>query len=378
MILLVKLIVAEDGNSTINSKIFKRETIRFPAEWETHLRTFMVWPQSEEIWSEELLPGVRKDIAAIANAIVSFEPVVMLADPTQVAMAQSMMDSRVTVVGMPVDDLWARDTLPVFVLKTRSGLAFGRETLEGVIFNFNGWGNKQIHANDALVAKRVVEMYNISSVTAQIVAEGGSFETDGKGTLLVTKSSLVNTNRNTKSQDQIEMELKKDLGVKKVIWFDGVKGQDITDAHVDCLVRFVRPGVVVINRPFPGSAPDVWSISSDQALIVLNSSTDVDGNRFQVIDLVEPDPDVIITTGNLKTFLSSYVNFLIGNGFVIIPAFGDPGADMKAVTTIQGLFPGRQVLSVLITTLASGGGGIHCATHDEPKVKENLFWNFGN
>lgn len=378
LILLVKLIVAEDGNSTINSKIFKRETIRFPAEWETHLRTFMVWPQSEEIWSEELLPGVRKDIAAIANAIVSFEPVVMLADPTQVAMAQSMMDSRVTVVGMPVDDLWARDTLPVFVLKTRSGLAFGRETLEGVIFNFNGWGNKQIHTNDALVAKRVVEMYNISSVTAQIVAEGGSFETDGKGTLLVTKSSLVNTNRNTKSQDQIEMELKKDLGVKKVIWFDGVKGQDITDAHVDCLVRFVRPGVVVINRPFPGSAPDVWSISSDQALIVLNSSTDVDGNRFQVIDLVEPDPDVIITTGNLKTFLSSYVNFLIGNGFVIIPAFGDPGADMKAVTTIQGLFPGRQVLSVLITTLASGGGGIHCATHDEPKVKENLFWNFGN
>lgn len=89
LILLVDLVIAEYGNSTINSKIFKRATIRLPAEWEPHLRTFMVWPQSEIIWSAELLPGVRSDIASIANALIPFEPVVMLADPTQVAMAQS-------------------------------------------------------------------------------------------------------------------------------------------------------------------------------------------------------------------------------------------------------------------------------------------------
>lgn len=262
----------------------------------------------------------------------------------------------------------------MFVLRTR----FGVERIMGVIFNFNGWGNKQIHANDAQVARRVVEMYRMQSRTAGIVAEGGSFETDGKGTLLVTKSSLVNANRNTKSMAEIETELKEDLGVKKVIWFEGVKGKDITDAHVDCLVRFVRPGVVIVNRPFPGEPPDVWSISSDDAVSVLKTATDVDNNPFQVIDLVEPNPEKIILKGDTKTFLSSYVNFLIGNGCVIMPAFGDKEADLKAQTTIQGLFPDRKVISVLISTLASGGGGIHCATHDEPLVRQPLFGNVGN
>lgn len=375
LILFVKLIIAEQiDNSTINLKILPRGRIRLPAEWEPHLRTFMVWPQSEDIWSAKLLPGVREDIASIANALVPFEPVVMLADPSQVDMARSQLDSRITVVSMLVDDLWARDTLPVFVLRTRLRM----ERIMGVVFNFNGWGNKQIHANDAQVARKVVEMYNMDSRTAGIVAEGGSFETDGRGTLLVTKSSLVNTNRNTKSMAEIETELKDLLGVKKVIWFEGVKGKDITDAHVDCLVRFVRPGVVIINRPFPGEEPDVWSISSDEALTVLKASTDADGNPFQVIDLVEPDPAKIIIKGEAKTFLSSYVNFLIANGCIIMPAFGDMEADLKAQSTLQQLFPDRKVISVLISTLASGGGGIHCATHEEPAVTPRTIWSAFN
>lgn len=158
------------------------------------------------------------------------------------------------------------------------------------------------------------------------------------------------------------------LGVKKIIWFEGVKGKDITDAHVDCLVRFVRPGVVILNRPFPGQEPDVWSISSDDALEVLKRSTDVDGKSFEIIDLVEPDPNKIIIKGNETTFLSSYANFLIANGCIIMPAFGDEDADLKAKKTLQELFPDRQVISVLISTLASGGGGIHCATHEQPSI----------
>lgn len=370
-ILFLGAAVAENNVFTNSSRILGRRALRLPAEWEPHLRTFMVWPASEVIWSEELLPGVRSDIAAIANALIPFEPVVMLAEPSQVAMAKSQLDPRITVVAMPVDDLWARDTLPVFVERTKLGFI----SLRGVVFNFNGWGNKQIHSKDALVARRVDELYGFEFVMARIVAEGGSFETDGKGTLLVTKSSVVNTNRNSQSQAQIEAELKRVLGVKKVIWFEGVKGQDITDAHVDCLVRFVRPGVVIINRPFPGQAPDVWSISSDDALAVLQRSTDVAGNSFQIVDLVEPDPDKIVVKGNAKTFLSSYANFLIANGAVIMPAFGDADADLKAKTTLQGLFPDRQVISVMISTLASGGGGIHCATHEQPLITQNLFWN---
>jgi agmatine deiminase len=272
-----------------------------------------------------------------------------------------MLDSRVTIVERKLDDLWARDTLPVFTIENGKLMAN--------IFNFNGWGNKQKHLNDAKLAESVAEYYGFESKVAKIIAEGGSFETDGKGTLLVTESSLVNTNRNSESKEDIEAELKRVLGVRKVIWFKGVKNRDITDAHVDCLVRFVKPGTVILNRSFPGQKPDVWSISSDDALNVLQSSTDADGKHFEIIEIVEPNPDKIIIKGNPDTFLSSYVNFLIANKCVIVPAFGDTDADLKAQSTLQQLFPGRTIVPVQISALASGGGGIHCATHEEPAIE---------
>ncbi|KAJ6634863.1 Agmatine deiminase, partial [Pseudolycoriella hygida] len=342
--------------------VASNDTIRLPAEWEPHLRTFMIWPQSEEIWSSKLLAGVREDVAKIANALVDFEPVVMLTDPSLMSTVESQLDKRVQVVGMPVDDLWARDTLPVFVLKTSKG----QQNLVGVDFNFNGWGKKAIHGKDSRVAKRVVEMFKMEHRKTSIVSEGGALETDGRGTLLVTKSSIVNTNRNAHSIDEIEKELKTIFGVKKVIWFEGVRGHDITDAHVDALVRFVRPGVVVLNRPFPGKPRNVWSTSSDEAASVLKHSTDADGNRFQVVDLLEPDPEKISYKGDKKTFLSSYANFHIANGCVIIPAFGDKEADSTARTTLQELLPNRKAISILLKTLPTGGGGIHCATRDQP------------
>lgn len=342
--------------------------IRLPAEWEPQERTFMCWPQSAELWGDELLADVRLDIARIANVIVEFEPVVMLTDPKQVLDARKLLNPRVSVVAMELDDLWARDTLPMFVETKSNGTVDG---LVGVMFNFNGWGNKQIHEKDAKVAENVVRMYELLGRTARIIAEGGAFETDGRGTLLVTESSLVNTNRNAQTKDEIEQELKSVLGMRKVIWFKGVKGEDITDAHVDCLVRFVKPGTVIVNRPFPGEPANVWSVSSDDALSVLKNSTDADGNGFEIIEMFEPDPTKIVIKGNPDTFLSSYANFFVANGCVIVPEFGDKDADLKAQKTLRELFTGRTVIPVQISALGSGGGGIHCATHDQPKIEPN-------
>lgn len=354
LLLIVKVVIAQ------------RDGIRLPAEWERHEKIFLCFPQSDVIWAPEVLPYVREDVARIANALVDYEPVVMLTDPEQVDIARALLDRRVSIVPMKVDDLWARDTLPVFVEDKRSGI----EQLLGVIFNFNGWGNKQKQReNDSKLAGKVIEEYGMKKETADIVAEGGSFETDGKGTLLVTESSLVNTNRNEQTKEAIENELKNRLGIRKVIWFKGVKDEDITDAHVDCLVRFVRPGTVILNRSFPGKA-DVWSISSDDARNVLAASTDADGNRFEVIDLFEPDPSKITYKGDKKDFLSSYANFLIGNECVIVPAFGDKDADSKAQSTLRDLFPGRTIVPVQLGALSSGGGGIHCATHELPAINQ--------
>ncbi|MFB7237703.1 agmatine deiminase family protein [Streptomyces sp. NPDC056269] len=329
---------------------------RLGAEWESHTRTFMSWPALESVWMEDL-PYVRKDIARIAREVAEYEEVVMMARPGQLKAAQRACGSLVEVIPLDVDDLWARDTVPLFVEE--------KGKVVGVDLNFNGWGNKQEHGNDALVGETLLGKYRIPRVEAPLVAEGGSFETDGEGTLLVTESSIVNDNRNRgKTRDQIEDELIETLGVEKVVWLAGVRGEDITDAHVDSLVRFTAPGVVLLDQAFPGSPPDSWSRSADQARSVLSKATDARGRRFEIIDLPQPDLDRI--TGEGDDFVSTYANFYIANDAVFLPKFGDRKADNRAKGILQEHFPQRDIRMVPIDTIASGGGGIHCSTHDQP------------
>lgn len=334
-----------------------REGRRLGAEWEPHARTFMSWPASTSIWGADL-SGVRADIARLAQAIAGFEQVVLMARPEQAEAAQRACGQGVQVVPIPVDDLWARDTVPVFVEEG------GR--VMGVDFNFNGWGNKQRpHDKDRAVAAAVLARYGLPHGRTPLVSEGGSFESDGQGTLLVTESSLVNDNRNPGlTREQIEAELKQALGVRKVIWFAGVRGEDITDAHVDCLARFAAPGVVLLDQAAPGTPPDSWSRAAAQARTVLGNATDAAGNPFQVIDLPQPDPDQV--EAYRDTSVISYANFYLANKAVILPRFGDRRADDRAQGLLREHFPGREVVPVAINNIAGGGGGIHCATHDQP------------
>ncbi|MFE7390711.1 agmatine deiminase family protein [Streptomyces sp. NPDC057582] len=329
---------------------------RFGAEWESHTRTFMSWPALASVWQHDL-PYVREDIARIARAVGEYEAVVMTARPDQQASAQRACGSQVEVIPLAVDDLWARDTVPVFVEEDGE--------VVGVDFNFNGWGNKQEHTGDAQVGRKLLGTYGIPREQAPLVAEGGSFETDGEGTLLITESSIVNDNRNGgKSRDQIEDELIETLDVEKVVWLAGVRGEDITDAHVDSLARFTAPGVVLLDQAFPGTPPDSWSRSAGQARSVLSKATDARGQPFEIIDLPQPDLDKI--TGEGDDFVSTYANFYIANDAVFLPEFGDRKADATAKAILQEHFPKRDIVQLRIDTIASGGGGIHCSTHDQP------------
>ncbi|MFJ7905697.1 agmatine deiminase family protein [Kitasatospora sp. NPDC096204] len=327
-----------------------------PAESSPHTRTFMAWPALEEVWGDQL-PGVRQDIASLAQAVAGFEPVVLLARPDQADQARQACGSSVEVLELMVDDLWARDTGPTFVT--------GSQGLAGVDFNFNGWGGKQTHANDSQAARNLLDHYGITRLQAPITGEGGGIEVDGEGTLMATESSWVNDNRNPgKSRDQVGASLKELLGVEKVIWFKGVAGQDITDCHVDALARFAEPGTVVLHRPAADTPPDVWTSASAQALQVLQSATDARGRTLKVVDL--PEPDLGLLQGAGKNFLATYINYYVCNGGVIVPRFGDKAADDRAAGIIGDLHPGRKVTQLTINHIAAGGGGIHCATQQQP------------
>ncbi|MER8185094.1 agmatine deiminase family protein [Kitasatospora sp. NPDC094015] len=344
------------GSAQSTGSLTAAAGLAMPAEWQPHTRTFMAWPALEEVWGDQL-GAVRQDIARVAQAVGRFEPVVLMARPEQRAEAQQLCGSSVEVIDLPVDDLWARDTGPTFVT--------GAPGLAGVDFHFNGWGGKQTHDADARVAAELLDRYRIRRIDAPLTAEGGALEVDGEGTLMATESSLVNPNRNPGlDRDRIEADLKGLLGVRKVIWFQGVAGKDITDCHIDALARFAEPGVVVLHRPGPDTPPDIWSTASDQALQVLRGATDAQGRPLRVVELTEPDFTAI--TGHGDDFLATYLNYYVVNGGVIMPKFGDRAADDRAAGVLGDLHPDREVVQVPIDAIAAGGGGIHCSTQQQP------------
>ncbi|MGW8888533.1 agmatine deiminase family protein [Streptomyces sp. NPDC055749] len=341
-------------------------TLRMPAEDDRHVRTFMAWPALSSVWSTQL-GGVRSNIAKVADTISRYEPVVMLARPEQAADARYACGAGayygIEVVEIANDDLWIRDFGPTFVVAPGA--------VAGVDTNFNGWGKTgtpyaQPYANDAASASTLLGQYGIQRVQAGFVGEGGSLETDGQGTLLATVSSLVNSNRNPgMTQDQVEHAMKSALGVDKVIWVPGLAGQDITDCHIDCLARFIAPGRVILDQPGPGT-DSKWVAVYNETKQALLSATDAQGRRLTVTELPGPDRRYIRGTG--KGFLSSYTNYYTVNGAVLVPQFGDGYADGVAYAILQAAYPGRNIVQLNIDNIASGGGGIHCATQSQPVV----------
>ncbi|MFJ7905689.1 agmatine deiminase family protein [Kitasatospora sp. NPDC096204] len=340
--------------------------LRMPAETDRHDRTFMAWPALSTIWGRQL-SGVRDDIARVAYAISKYEPVVVVARPSQAADARYWLGRGsthgITVLEIANDDLWIRDFGPTFL--TAPGAVAGLDT------NFNGWGKSgtsyyQPYAEDAAVAATLLHGYGVNRITAPFTGEGGSLETDGQGTLLATVSSLVNANRNPgMSQDQVEQALKDGLGVSKVIWLPGLAGQDITDGHIDCLARFTAPGRVILDQPGPGTA-QIWIDVYQESKRILANATDAQGRPLAITEL--PGPDRQSIRGRGKDFLSSYTNYYTANGAVFVPQFGDAVADGAAYAILQAAYPDRDVVQLNIDNIAGGGGGIHCATQSQPSV----------
>ena len=282
----------------------------------------------------------------------------MLVRPEEQSLAAKLCGASVQLQACPLDDVWIRDTGSVFVLNSQGRLG-------GIDFNFNGWGNKQEHTHDAKVARRIAELANAQIINGSIVAEGGGIEVDGQGTAIITESCILNENRNPSlTKDECERQLKILLGLQKIVWLPGIRGKDITDGHTDFYARFTRPGVVVA-----GLEPDPKSFDYDvtrEHLKILNAAMDAKGRQLDVVTIEAPSQ--IRPTHNTQDFAAGYINFYVINQAVVMPEFGDLKADENARDIIKKLFPKREVIQLNIDVLASGGGGIHCITQQEPKA----------
>lgn len=328
-----------------------------PDEGAAHTATWMAFGPSEEIWGSKLLPAVRENLADIAKAIAAHEPVKMLVRQEDYDIAERLCGSSVNLLTQPIDDLWMRDTGPVFV-KGPSG------QLGAVGFNFNGWGDKQQHERDAQVAAFVAHQTRAHSLKARLVMEGGGIEVDGEGTAIITESCVLNLNRNpglTKAQS--EADLYRLLGLQKIIWLPGIAGKDITDGHTDFYARFASPGVVVAGLESDPSSFD-YAVTRHH-LDSLRKSADAKGRKLQVVTL--PGPSTVRRKYENAGFAAGYINFYVCNHAVIAAEFGDSKADRHARDVLRDLFPRREVVQLNIDALAAGGGGIHCTTQQQPR-----------
>ena len=329
-----------------------------PEETDPHERTFMQWPVNPAVYDDpNFLYDLQGTIADIASTIAEFEPVVMLAAATYHKAIRKRVASNVELWDIPTDDLWARDSGPSFVVDGKGGLAMTQ-------FNFNGWGAKQVHGNDGQIAARVAEKLGLQVFDVGLVGEAGGVETDGHGTLIAHESSWVNRNRNKGSKAEVEAMLLDTMGARKMIWAPGIKGADITDYHIDALARFVKPGQVLIQMGEEVDAQDPWSVSAFETREILSNATDAEGRKLDLVTLPEPYEIRV----DSPDFVASYVNYYVCNGAVIAAEFGDKAADAEAAGILADLYPGRKIVMLNIDAVGEVGGGIHCATHEQPKV----------
>ncbi|MDR2305929.1 MAG: agmatine deiminase family protein [Paucimonas sp.] len=332
-----------------------------PDEGEAQQRAFIAFGAQDAIW-EDFTADVQAALGRIARAIAAFQPVTVFCRASERDIAEAACGRHnISYVETELDDIWMRDIGANFVVDDDGALG-------AVDFNFNGWGGKQRHRHDSKLAARVAKLAGAQYQRSELVGEGGAIEVDGHGTGIMTESSWINSNRNPGwSKAQVEEELKARLGLRKIIWLPGIKGKDITDAHVDFYARFAAPGVVVANLD---NDPDAYDHDVTRAhLAILQNATDADGRKLQVHTLAPPlKPRRSPFNQDNPDFAAGYINYFVINGAVIAPQFGDHSADEKARALLAQLYPGRKVVQLDIDAIAAGGGGIHCVTNQCPAV----------
>lgn len=337
-----------------------------PWEGDRHERTWMAWPSGHYTLGES-----REDAevafgawAAVANAVAQFEPVSMLVDPRTLDAAKNHLTSAITLHETTLDDAWYRDSGPTFVLSA------DRTSLGAVNWEFNGWGQQEWASweNDAFVSEIATDESGAQPIVSRLVNEGGGIHTDGKGTFLVTRTVQLDPGRNPDwTPEQVEAELARTVGAKKVIWLDRGLARDAeelgTRGHVDLVAAFSAPGTVLVHQQLAESHPDHAIAAALRAQLA--AATDAADRSLEIIDLPAP-----MGLQDGQGFVDhSYVNHYVVNGGVIVGTFGDPHDD-AAMEILAAAYPGREVVGVPGAPIFSRGGGVHCITQQQPAVEE--------
>lgn len=339
--------------------------LRFPAEWEPQSAILIAWPHAGTDWADRL-GEVEDTYIALVAAITRFQQaIVCVADDDVEAYARARLASarvdmeRVEFVQAPYDDTWLRDSGPI-TLVAGTGTARHFRLLD---FRFTGWGGKFDASLDDRLVERLEEagiFLNSDRQPIDFALEGGAIETDGAGTLLTTWRCLHERHPGL-DRDTLAQRLGGWLGQQRVLWLDhGYLEGDDTDAHIDTLARFAAEDAIVFQSC---DDPDDTHYAELQAMAAeLAALRTRDGRPYRLFPLPWARPIV----DENRRLAASYANFLILNGAVLMPAYGDP-ADAAAAAVLQQAFPGREIVPVPCRPLIWQNGSLHCITMQLPQ-----------
>jgi len=319
-----------------------------PAEWAPHERTLMAWPTRLELWGAAL-DRAKDQYAQTANAIARFEPVTMVCNPGDAAEVQARTDDGVEPLELAIDDSWLRDSGPIYVVGPD-----GRRA--GVHFGFNSWGEKfRPYDNDATIGTRILEHFGEPRYEAPLILEGGSIAVDGTGTLITTEQCLLHPTRNPdRTREEIEDVLREHLGAERVVWLgQGLVEDRDTDGHVDLIAAFTKPGHVLLQTVAPDN-PNYENVEENKRRL------DAAGIEYAPLDVLS------YLTVEGEPVAATAMNFYLCNGGAVVPVAGTPEEQERALATIAGAYPEREIVGVPGDVLAYGGGGVHCITQQVP------------
>ncbi|MGG6381913.1 agmatine deiminase family protein [Paenarthrobacter sp. NEAU-H11] len=335
---------------------------RMPAEWETHQGTWMAFPPPNHTFGPSGSPTLdraRGAWARVARTISRYEPVTVLADPRDTTAAREWLGEGITVLGVPLDDAWLRDSGPTFTRRPDG-------TVAAVDWVFNGWGAQQWAqwGKDRSVGRVLAAHAGVPVNPSSLVNEGGGFHVDGEGTVLLTETVQLDPQRNPgATKESVEDAIHEALGTTKAIWLPRGLTRDYgefgTRGHVDIVAAFAGPGTVLLHRQDNPAHPDHEVYQELHS--ALAGQTDAQGRPLRIIDV--PAPAALEDDEGFVDW--SYINHYVANNAVVLCSFDDPN-DAVAAGILGRAYPGRAIELVDARDIFAFGGGIHCITQQQP------------
>jgi agmatine/peptidylarginine deiminase len=339
--------------------------IRIPAEWENQEGVLLTLPDDHTDWLDSL-EDVLDCYAHIVSAM-SFHKLNVLLLCREHSDGEALIEraenlcsykpirENIRLIKANYNDTWIRDYGPISVIKNGE--------LRLLDFEFNGWGLKFASDKDNLVNFNLQEnnVFNpkLYRNNRDYTLEGGSIESDGKGTLLTTSKCLCSPNRNGGlSKAQINDILEKRLGAKHVLWLDyGALEGDDTDSHIDTLARLAPDDTIIFTGCKDENDSQFEELLKMRAQLMLLRTAE--GLPYNLVELPLPSP---IYDDNGERLPATYANYLITPEYIFLPTYAQPQYDMLANMTLQSVFPKHKIIEVDCRALIKQHGSLHCAT----------------